>query len=150
MAKPQPRRHVLPGVARLLEHLASLSGIHLGLLTGNLERSARIKLEPFGLNRFFRHGGFGSDHHDREQIARIARSRVETASGVRFAPSRITVIGDTERDVLCARHNGFRAVALGTGWTDKERLEAARPDAYLPDLSDLDAALGALGFPATP
>jgi len=146
MSKPHPRRRVLPGVERLLRELAARQQAHLGLLTGNLEPSARIKLEPFGLNAYFRDGGFGSDHHDRNEIARIARRRRERSTGLRFEPARVTVVGDTERDVECARANGFRAVALGTGWTERERLESARPDFYLGDLSDLDAALEALGL----
>lgn len=148
MANRRDGRHVLPGVERLLRCLAAVGDVHLGLLTGNLERSARIKLEPFGLNRFFAHGGFGSDHRDRNEIARIARERAERASGLRFEPGSVTVVGDTERDVDCARANGFRAVALGTGWTKRGRLEAADPDVYLPDLSDLEATLTALGLSA--
>src|SRR5450759_3109358 len=42
---------VKPGVEALLARLAGEPSATLGLLTGNLERGARIKLEPVGFNR---------------------------------------------------------------------------------------------------
>jgi phosphoglycolate phosphatase-like HAD superfamily hydrolase len=145
MARPDPRRRVLPGVIELLETLAGRDDVHLGLLTGNLERGARIKLGAFGLNRFFACGGFGSDAPDRVAIARIAREKVARATGRAFDPARVVVVGDTEHDVTCARANGFRAVAVASGWTPRDELERSAPDALLVDLADRSAALRALG-----
>ncbi len=144
MSRTRPERRVLPGVERLLRELERRGEVHLGLLTGNLEPSARIKLEPFGLNRFFPDGGFGSDHADRREIARIAREKLSRSSGRRFEPGSVTVVGDTERDVECAVFNGYRSLAVATGWTAIERLEAAGPDAFVSDLSDLAGTLRAL------
>lgn len=144
MQRPDPRRCVLPGVRALLETLDAMDGIHLGLLTGNLEAGARIKLEPFDLNRFFPAGGFASDDPDRRAIAYIAHARMSELTGIAFRPEDVTVVGDTDHDVDCARANGFRAVAVDSGWVPRERLERSRPDALLNDLSDPDvmAALG--------
>ena len=144
MERNDPRRRVLPGVLPLLESLVRRDDVELGLLTGNLERGARIKLEPFGLNRFFAGGGFGSDDPDRAEIARIAREKIARATGLAFPPASVVVVGDTEHDVACARANGFRAVAVESGWVAREVLEHAVPDALLADLSDLGAALRAL------
>lgn len=146
MATPEPRRRVLPGIATLLRDLERREGVHLGLLTGNLEEGARRKLEPFGLNRYFPGGGFSSDAPERREIARIAREKMQKLAGVAFPADRVTVVGDTEHDVDCARANGFRAVAVVTGWTAREVLEAAGPDALLDDLADPAAALAALGI----
>ncbi len=146
MARPEPRRRVLPGVRELLSALTGVPGAHLGLLTGNLERGARIKLEPFGLNRFFEGGGFGSDAPDRRAIARIARAKLAAYVGVGFPPEDVVVVGDTDHDVDCARANGFRAVAVESGWCPRERLVALRPDALLRELTPLADALAALGF----
>ncbi len=145
MARPEPRRRVLPGVRELLEALVARADAHLGLLTGNLEAGARAKLEPFGLNGYFRSGGFSSDHADRVEIARIARQKVSRLVGLEFGAARVCVVGDTELDVECARANGYRSVAVPSGWVPRERLETARPDALLDDLRDLPAALAALG-----
>ncbi len=146
LVRPDPRRRVMPGVRELLEDLRRRPGVFLGLLTGNIEEGARAKLAPFDLNRYFRSGGFSSDHPERNEIARLAREKLSRLTGVSFRPSRVTVIGDTEHDVACARANGFRAVAVCSGWVPREKLETAKPDALLSDLTDLRCALAALGM----
>lgn len=142
MASPNPRRRVLPGVVETLEALAPMAGVHLGLLTGNIERGARIKLGPFGLNRFFPFGGFASDHPDRAEIARIAREKAVAHTGIAFEADRVFVVGDTELDVACARAQGFRAIAVATGWTSRERLVESQPDALFDDLGDVGGVVG--------
>ncbi len=138
------RRRALPGVHGLLEALEAMDGVHLGLLTGNLEPGARAKLEPFRLNRFFPAGGFASDDPDRRKIAEIAWRKLSELTGIAFEAAQVTVVGDTEHDVDCARANGFRAVAVDSGWVSRESLERARPDALLDDLSDRALVLRAL------
>ena len=115
MARPDPKRRIMPGIGNLLDELRAHPDASLGLLTGSLEAGARIKLEPFGMNGYFRGGGFGSDHHDRREVARLARLKIENLSGREFAPSRVAVVGDTEQDIACARANGFRAIAVESG-----------------------------------
>jgi phosphoglycolate phosphatase-like HAD superfamily hydrolase len=146
MARPDPRRRLLPGVRGLLDALAARPDVHLGLVTGNVEAGARAKLAPFGLNAFFRTGGFGSDHADRREVARHAAERVALHAGISLEASRVVVVGDTELDVDCARANGFRAVAVLSGWSTEELLRQAGPDVLLPDLADLPATLAALGL----
>ena len=148
MARPDPRRRVLPGVVALLDDLRSRRGVSLGLLTGNIEAGARAKLEPFGLNDYFESGGFSSDHEDRGEIARIARDKVSRAARVTFAPERVTVVGDTGEDIACARAQGFRVVAVASGGTSRERLAEGSPDAHFADLTDLAAVRAALRVPA--
>jgi len=136
MARQDERRRVLPGVRPLLENLDARPAVHLGLLTGNTERGARVKLESFDLNRFFLDGGFGSDDPDRGRIARIACHKLSERTGIPFAARDVTVVGDTHHDVACARVNGYRSVAIDTGWVPREKLEQAGPDVLLPDLED--------------
>jgi phosphoglycolate phosphatase-like HAD superfamily hydrolase len=143
MRRPVPGRRVMPGVLPLLPALRA-RGAWLGLLTGNLEEGARTKLEPFGLNPHFPAGGYSSDHADRREIARIAWRRLSQHAGIPFGPSHVTVVGDTEHDVDCARANGFRAVAVAAGFTPREKLAACRPDALLDDLTELPLALRAI------
>lgn len=145
MERDDPRRRVLPGVPELLEALSLRPEVYLGLLTGNIEAGARIKLEPFGLNPYFSGGGFASDHPERPEIARLARDKLSRSFEVQFPANRVAVIGDTEHDVTCARANGYRAIAVESGWVPREDLERSRPDALFADLSDLQATLSALG-----
>ena len=137
---------VLPGVQPLLERLAAMDHAYTGLITGNLEKGARIKLEPFDLNRFFSTGGFGSDHPDRSRVARIAADKMNRHHEIDVPADRVVVIGDTEHDITCAQANGFRSIAVQFDWVSKDRLMAANPDAYLPDLTDIPLVLEALGL----
>ncbi len=146
MGRPDPRRRVMPGVPALLASAAAHPGARLGLLTGNIERGARVKLEPFGLNAYFPTGGFASDHPDRVEIARLAREKVCASAGVAVAPERVWVVGDTELDVACAHANGFRALAVVSGFVARERLVASHPDALFADLTDTAAVLAAVGL----
>jgi phosphoglycolate phosphatase-like HAD superfamily hydrolase len=146
MSRHDPRRRLRPGVEPLLRNLHPRSNVYLGLLTGNIEHGARLKLEAFGIHSYFRAGGFSSDHPLRSEIARIAREKMTAACGVAFEVGRVFVIGDTDHDVLCAKANGFRSIAVPSGWVSAERIAAAGPDVVLPDLADLSCVLAALGL----
>ena len=146
MARPEPRRRIMPGIEPLLRELARRDDARVGLITGNLERGARIKLEPFGLNGYFPGGGFGSDHSDRREVARVAWRRICRLTGIEFPRERVVVVGDTEKDVDCARANGFISVAVDAGWVPRETLLRAEPDVLFEDLNDLPAVLRAFGL----
>jgi phosphoglycolate phosphatase-like HAD superfamily hydrolase len=107
---------VLPGIPSLLSWLASQPGARLGLLTGNYEPVARLKLRRAGLGGHFPggQGAFGSDSEDRTALPAIARRRAGTV-GSPHPRERTVVIGDTPRDIACARVDGVRCVAVATG-----------------------------------
>ena len=104
--------HVAPGIVEVLEALDARDGVRLAVLTGNLEPIAHLKLARAGLGRFFEHGqgGFGSDHEDRLELPAIARAR---AGG--YPRAQTVIIGDTPRDIACARADGVRCIAVATG-----------------------------------
>jgi phosphoglycolate phosphatase len=117
---------VLPGIRSLLEWLGSLDGVTLGLVTGNYECVARRKLTCAGLGPVFPSGigGFGSDHEDRSALPAIARRRAGTR-GRPYPRSETIVIGDTPRDIACARADGLRVFAVTTGPYGVEALDGA-------------------------
>ncbi|HET9471317.1 MAG TPA: HAD hydrolase-like protein, partial [Usitatibacter sp.] len=55
------RVRVMPGIPELLAALEAHDDVVLALLTGNIERGARLKLGGAGLNDYFPFGAFGSD-----------------------------------------------------------------------------------------
>lgn len=131
---------VLPGVAELLDHLAGLSEVAVGLLTGNVREGARVKLTHFGLYHHFAFGGFGDEHLDRDDVARAALA--ETRDRLGYVPAeQVWVIGDTPFDVRCARAIGARVCAVATGTHDRDELAAADPDLLLDDLSQPESLL---------
>ena len=124
-----------PGVKAALERLAR-RGILLGLVTRNLTRIGWRKLERAGLRGYFRFGAFGEMAKTRAGLAKIAireaRRRGWIAHG---AP--IALIGDAPADILAARANRIRAIAVATGLTPAEELKSHQPDILLKDLREL-------------
>lgn len=141
------RVQVLPGVADVLRELSRRPEVLVGLLTGNIERGAQVKLRPTGLLPFFRLGAYGSDDADRRRLPAVACARAEQLTGHAVAFDRVTIIGDTPLDVDCARSCGARAVAVATGQHRPEELTACGPDLLFPDLADVPAVLRALTGP---
>jgi len=121
------RMKVLPGIKPLLQHLNARDDVVLALLTGNWERGARIKLSRHDLNRYFGFGSFGDDVFDRNDLPPIAIERALRATQRRFHPKETLIVGDSILDVGCARANGIPCLAVATGRTSRETLEAAGP-----------------------
>jgi phosphoglycolate phosphatase-like HAD superfamily hydrolase len=138
--------HLYPGVRELLERLNKLDNVLVGLLTGNVLQGAQLKLRRWNLEPYFRFGAFGDDHENRSVLAQIALDKARALSGRPFSGAETTVIGDTPKDIACARAIGARAVAVATGSISREALAACSPDALLDSFEDHEAALRAL-FP---
>ncbi len=135
------RARALPGVVGLLDGLAGVSSARLGLLTGNVERGARLKLGAAGLSDYFELGGFGGDAGDRAGIGRVARERFERRHGAPIGPDEVVAVGDSVEDVRAARANGYRSLAVGSGWSGADALRAAEPDLLVEDLTDFGAIM---------
>jgi len=132
---------VIPGVVELLDALAPLEDVGIGLVTGNIEGGARLKLRSARLWDRFRFGGYGSDHEERDPLPAIALRRARDVWGHEVEPRDAVVIGDTPRDVACGRIGGARTLAVATGGYDARTLEATGADHVLPDLCATEAVL---------
>ncbi|HZI89937.1 MAG TPA: HAD family hydrolase [Candidatus Polarisedimenticolia bacterium] len=146
--KVEMRNHggarIFPGVKELLERLRDREDILVGLLTGNVQTGAMLKLGRFQLGDYFRFGAFGDDHEDRCELARIALEKAARIAGRPVRGDEATVIGDTPRDVACARAIGARAVIVATGLVSREEIEAAEPDIILESFEDVEGTLQAI------
>lgn len=125
---------LLPGVVRLLEHLSRQPEITLGLLTGNWQEGARVKLEKFDLNRFFSFGAFGDDGFQRRDLLPKALARAQRASGEVFCHQETLLVGDSVLDVDCGRAHGVAVLAVATGYTPAAELDAAGAHWVVQDL----------------
>jgi phosphoglycolate phosphatase-like HAD superfamily hydrolase len=126
---------VLPGVKELLPRLLS-EGYLLGLVTGNLEAAAHIKLHRARLNRFFSFGGYGSDSPDRSEVTRIALRRGAVVYGSELEPAQAIVVGDTPHDVEAAHAAGLACVGVASHNFDADQLRAAGADYVVESLAE--------------
>lgn len=135
--------NVTPGMRGLLARLSWRDDTLLALVTGNYEPIARMKLRRAGIARYFPsgQGGFGSDHEQRTELPRIARRRAGD-DGEPWPRERTVVIGDTPRDIACARADRVRVVAIATGPYRAEELRGA--DAVARDADELGVLLDRL------
>src|SRR5207253_549348 len=125
----------LEGVIPLLDALDKRKDIVPGLLTGNVEPGARIKLTAAGIDPDrFRINAFGSDHEHRPELPAIAQRRAGETLGLDIAGDRLVVIGDTPADIECGRSLGARAIGVASGPYTLAPLPAHHPYAAFPSL----------------
>ena len=132
---PELSRRVCPGVRRLLGRIRG-SGAVAGLVTGNLTRIGWKKMRQAGLDEFFRFGEFGETAPTRAGLVRNAVRRARREGWI-AAGARISLIGDHVNDILAARANRVRSIAVGTGILDMETLAAHSPDILVPDMRSI-------------
>ena len=144
LCPPTLSQTVVPGIPEVLGWLDERPGVMLALLTGNFEPVARLKLARAGIGGYFpaRQGAFGSDSEDRTTLPAIARRRAG-ARGRPYPREQTIVVGDTPRDITCARADEVHAVAVATGPFAADALRGA--DAVARGARDLRAALESLG-----
>jgi len=126
---------VLPGVNELLAELID-RGYLLGLVTGNVEAAAHIKLHRANLNRFFSFGGYGSDSDERGELTRIALKRASQVYGEDVERDRAFSVGDTPLDVTGAHAAGIRCVGVGSHHYSAEQLREAGADYAISSLEE--------------
>ncbi len=143
---PQRKGRVLPGVPELLLRLRQRPHNVLGLLTGNLERGAKIKLSYYGLWDFFEFGAFADDHHDRNELGPFAQRRARERHSIDFAAAEIDVIGDTPHDIACGKAIGARTIAVATGSFTRAQLAEHAPDRIVDDFSEVEAVIRELSW----
>ena len=138
------RGHLKPGIREILRELQTQKEFILGLLTGNIEEGARIKLDCFGLNSYFDIGAFGSDDEDRDRLLPLAVNKLYKRKSLKVGFRDCIVIGDTPGDVRCSKPYGALSVAVATGPYSAGTLSEAGADVVLNDLSDIEAFMSVI------
>ncbi len=148
LAKPTQTTKLYPGIKELLAALEPYEAdgrALVGLLTGNVQNGAALKLRSAGLDPArFVVGAFGSDSHARAELPAVAAQRAAERTGRRFTGADLVVVGDTPDDVACARPMGARTVGVATGFYDTAALRAAGATHVFQNLGDTQAVLQAL------
>ena len=140
----------LPGIPELIDTLRERADTHgdvmLGLLTGNYEPTARMKIEAAGLQRdWFTRGCFGDEADSRPGLTALAMQRYTQHTGTPAKPGRVVIIGDTQHDVACAKAHGCTAFAVATGRLSADELKDAGADIVVDDLTDPMPLLDLIG-----
>lgn len=137
---------VLPGAQAVLSRLAAHPGVVQSVLTGNMRPVAVGKLTVLGLVDLVdvEVGAYGLDDADRPSLVRLARTRAQEKYGIAFDEHATVLIGDTPHDVSAGHQGGARVVAVATGASDTETLEAAGAETVLRDLTDTEAVVRAV------
>ena len=129
---------ICPGAESLIHTLQKLPQPPvLGLLTGNIQLGAEIKLRHVHLWDVFAIGAFADDHEDRNHIAAVALKRGSELLGQQILGRETLVIGDTPHDITCGRAIGAQVLAVATGGITMEELRAHKPDWLVPDLTKI-------------
>ena len=148
LKQPPQNMRLLPGVRELLAALEpheTAGRALVGLLTGNLEGGAALKLVAVGLDPArFAVGAYGSDSARRPDLPAIAADRAARRTGKRFVGADIVIVGDTPDDVACGQPIGARTVAVATGFFDVNQLRVAGAAHVFENLTDTGAVTDAL------
>jgi len=132
------------GIPELLERLHDDKRAFLGLLTGNIERGARMKLDRVQLNAYFPIGAYGSDSGNRLELPAVAVTRANEHFLQAFSRQEVVIVGDSVNDVLCAKHYGAKCIAVNTGKTSLADLQAEHPEYLFANLAETDKVMEAI------
>src|SRR6266487_776108 len=148
LEKPSQATKIYPGITELLSALEPYEAdgrALVGLLTGNVQHGAALKLRSAGLDPArFTVGAFGSDSHHRPDLPAVAARRAAQQAGRPFSGAEIVIVGDTPDDVACCKPMGARSVGVATGFYDVAALRSAGATHVFRDLGDTHAVLQAL------
>lgn len=139
---------VLPGVRDLWQAAHDSPSVAVGLLTGNFKQASHLKLDAAGIDRSaLAVEVHADDAQDRVGLVHVAMQTM-AEHGQPLSPQQVTILGDTPRDIACARGAGCRCLAVATGRYRREALAEHAPDHLFDELTQTEAVLLALDIPA--
>lgn len=141
---PRIGKRLCPGIDALLKHLEEKSNSIRGLLTGNWRYGAFVKLHHFDLDRYFTMGVFADDNPNREEMVPVAIEKIESRYGFQLQLEKVYIIGDTPRDINCAKPHGVVTIGVATGLHDLQSLIDAGADYTFENFEAVDEALNLL------
>lgn len=133
--KNETEPEILAGVKNLLEKLKS-KNVHMGLLSGNVGQIGWLKMERAGLEDFFTFGGFGDEAYQRVDLVYLAKKHLEEILKKTLNLEDFIIVGDTPRDVQCAKDAGIKVITVASGHYNLETLAKENPDLNVQTLED--------------
>jgi len=129
-------QEVLPGVESFLKHCQTRNDIYLGLVTGNYYEGAQLKLSHFNIDHYFQEGAYGCDHADRNALPPLAINRIVRSGYILPPKDKIWVVGDTIKDIECAKTNGLPSLIPFTGFSSREDILSKNPEMVMETLEE--------------
>ncbi|WP_424246142.1 phosphoglycolate phosphatase-like HAD superfamily hydrolase [Elusimicrobium posterum] len=126
------------GIDKFIAALLKQKDVYLALGTGNFEEAATIKLQPSGLDKHFKTGGFGEASADRAEMLAHGVERASKHFKIKFNPEDVFIIGDTHKDVVAAKANGYHSGVVTGRTIDAHRLQRAAAEIEMEDFNDID------------
>ncbi|MFT7638272.1 MAG: phosphoglycolate phosphatase [Candidatus Omnitrophota bacterium] len=139
---------LMPGVVQLLDKLSAMPELLLGVATGNVQDTSWMKLKHAKLDHYFSFGGFGCDSSVRAEIIAAAMQRAGDKGAKAVSPNQYYIIGDTPKDIACAKANDAKCIAVATGSYALDELNTHQPEHVLIDLTDHTNFLDIIGVEA--
>lgn len=128
---------LMPGIEQLISIFDDHDDYALGLVTGNFKQNAYLKLSVNALDKYFPVGAFGCDNENRNALPIIALNRAADSGLIPsdFSRRKALIIGDTLRDIECAKVNNIPALAVATGGISKDVLASSEPELIFDDFT---------------
>ena len=128
---------LLPGIPELISLLHDDEYTQPGLLTGNFKDNAYLKLSVFDLDKYFPFGAFGCESDNRNHLPELAIQRANNyINSKQFSSENTVIIGDSPKDIECAKTNNIPVLAVATGLFSEKQLTEYSPDTVFTNFSD--------------
>ncbi len=130
---------LMPGVMNLLDTLTD-AGYIMGILSGNIEVVGRRKLSGASISEYFSFGAFGDKSVSRSELVNFAERDMQE-QGISAQRNQFVIIGDSMRDIECAKNSNLPSICVATGSYTMKELQDAGADLVLNTLEEVGAIM---------
>lgn len=127
----------IAGAEELLQHLLSIDGLYLGVVSNKRGPFLRQEAEHLGWSHYFHKiAGAGDAIRDKPAIEHVCLALGDIVAG-----PDVWFVGDTELDLICARNAGCSPILLRPAPPRAGEFPGHEPDLHFSDCSGLLAYL---------
>tara|TARA_B100001079_G_scaffold253778_1_gene248008 strand:+ start:1803 stop:2489 length:687 start_codon:yes stop_codon:yes gene_type:complete len=113
-------------------------GFAVGVLSGNMQAAAELKLGKFGLLEKFPFGIYADETDDRSAMPMIARERAWDAYNEAFRFKDMIIVGDTAADARAACENGCMSIIVCRRETTRNQAQEAGATYIVSSLAEIE------------
>lgn len=121
--------------------LLQQKGFLIGVLTGNMDTVAQAKLAAAGLWKYIDFGAYGNEAMKRVDLVFLAKERAEEIVHKKIDVKDFVIIGDTPKDIQCAKDAGIDSIAVSAGMHPYEEMEKTGANVVVHSLEEQEPIL---------